>query len=298
LAPLKQLSRPNLASIPESTPPIRTAVTFSIDANGRARTETTRIMDKANIASGAVADHHHQQQHHLIDGYESSHSESSSDGEPIVIPSRTSNFSLPEKFKEPSLGQFDTAYRSTKGRRQSNTGSGHLSRPSSSQLDEESEAETVMIGTSSGDATEALKRVMGDRKKAIVGFNNKQYQRSSVPRYQHQYASSNNSPTTMTDPELGTPSTDRESSFSDSTRCVCGRRDGDIFMIQCESCEKWLHGLCVGINRQKLPKVYICAFCAQTPNMRGGRIREAVKSNGISYAESSPLAHKAFQSWR
>lgn len=222
VSPLKQLSRPSLASIPESTPNIRTEVTFSIDANGRARTKTIKITDEPKKSRGKE----------LTDGYESSHSDSSSDGEPIIIPSRPSSCSIPEKRKEPNLAQFDTACRSTKGRRQSNSGSSHISRSTSSQLDEESEAETVMIGDQSGNATEALKRAMSGRKKAGLGSINSQCVLSATPRYRYQYASTNNSPTTMTDPELGTPSTDRESSISDSTRCVCGRRDGDIFMIQ------------------------------------------------------------------
>lgn len=62
-----------------------------------------------------------------------------------------------------------------------------------------------------------------------------------------------------------------------------------------ESCEKWLHCNCVSIDPQRLPKVYICAFCVQTPNMRGGRIRDTARG---MQAVSSPLARKSFQSWR
>jgi hypothetical protein len=51
----------------------------------------------------------------------------------------------------------------------------------------------------------------------------------------------------------------------------------------------------VSIDPQRLPKVYICAFCVQTPNMRGGRIRDTARG---MQAVSSPLARKSFQSWR
>ena len=51
-----------------------------------------------------------------------------------------------------------------------------------------------------------------------------------------------------------------------------------------------------------MPSVYICAFCANTPNMRGGRIRDtgrgpAVMGHGGGSA-TSPLAHKSFRSFR
>jgi hypothetical protein len=43
----------------------------------------------------------------------------------------------------------------------------------------------------------------------------------------------NTSPTTVTDPDITTPSTDRDSNLSDETRCVCGTSDGSgQLMIQ------------------------------------------------------------------
>lgn len=63
-----------------------------------------------------------------------------------------------------------------------------------------------------------------------------------------------------------------------------------------ESCDNWLHAQCVNIDRRGLPPVYVCAFCAQTPNMRGGRIRDPAR--GTAHLASSPLAHKSFRSFR
>src|SRR5512140_2496102 len=40
------------------------------------------------------------------------------------------------------------------------------------------------------------------------------------------------------------------------------------------SCEMYLHGQCVNVTEQTMPSIYICAFCANTPNLRGGRIRD------------------------
>ncbi|KAL8927593.1 MAG: hypothetical protein Q9172_001303 [Xanthocarpia lactea] len=104
----------------------------------------------------------------------------------------------------------------------------------------------------------------------------------------------NISPTTITDPDLATPNSAHDSQVSgDSTRCVCrgSEFDGDL-MIQCESCKKWLHVRCVGLNGHKLPKVYLCVFCTgSTPNVRGGRVREPQRA--LFPAVTSPLAHKS-----
>lgn len=86
---------------------------------------------------------------------------------------------------------------------------------------------------------------------------------------------------------LNTPSTDRSSLSIDSTRCVCNNTDEGQTMVQCESCEKWLHMGCLGLKPSTLPAVYVCVFCTgQKPVVRGGRIRGSVPFD-------SPLTHKS-----
>jgi hypothetical protein len=86
---------------------------------------------------------------------------------------------------------------------------------------------------------------------------------------------------------LTTPSTDRSSISSESTRCVCNRHDDGQPMVQCESCKNWLHMICVGLNTANLPPVYVCVFCTgQTPVARGGRVRGPVPFD-------SPPTHKS-----
>ncbi|KFY25878.1 hypothetical protein V493_04404 [Pseudogymnoascus sp. VKM F-4281 (FW-2241)] len=296
-SPTKQASRMNLASIPEAAAGLnpRTAVTFSIDANGRAKTETTVVMDDSRaprrIHSRASSD-----------GWESPQSGSSTDEDPIMIPSRNASFSIPNKRSMPKMAQFNTS----RQHRSRKSGSAN----SSSLGDPDSESETIIDGDESGDAASALRKVMGNRRsvsnmagtqlqaasrtstRQILG-SQAQYQRQS---YAYQPSSSNTSPTTISDPDAETPSTDPGSTGSDSTRCVCSSRDGDEYMIQCESCEKWLHCNCVNVHPQRLPKVYICAFCVQTPNVRGPRVRGSVRAS--TQLAASPLAHKSFESWR
>jgi hypothetical protein len=65
----------------------------------------------------------------------------------------------------------------------------------------------------------------------------------------------------------------------------------------------WLHGRCVNISKRTVPSVYICLYCANTPNMRGGRIRDngRVSLGAMGAAmppAASPLAHKSFKSFR
>ncbi|EMD94655.1 hypothetical protein COCC4DRAFT_203843 [Bipolaris maydis ATCC 48331] len=87
-----------------------------------------------------------------------------------------------------------------------------------------------------------------------------------------------------------TPSTDRSNFSSESTRCICNGLvdDDDKPMVQCESCNMWLHIICVGLDKGSLPPVYVCVFCTgQTPLVRAGR------SRGPPVPLDSPLTHKS-----
>jgi len=297
ISPVKHQRPSNLMSIPEmERPRTRTEVKFTIDANGRARTETVLVEEDLRTSRGGPSAR--------SEGWESSqYDESSSDDEPILVPSRNTSFSLPQQ-KPPKIGSFDTSSRTHAPQRRSY--GGYSQSESSSQRSFRrdslgSEAETVLDeDDDSGDAAQALRKVMESRKERQVNTRNPQHHRysDSTTRRNPQdgnYSSSTNlSPTTITDPDGGaTPS----STKSGTTRCVCGSSDSEGgLMILCESCDNWLHADCVGIDHRSLPPVYVCAFCAQTPNLRGGRIREPAK--GISRMGLSPLAHKSFKSFR
>jgi hypothetical protein len=100
----------------------------------------------------------------------------------------------------------------------------------------------------SGDATHALRQVLKERgrgpRPSMNGFNNRlsrsshtfTHLRSSPPRLGSDFdihPRHNASPTTLTDPDLATPSTDRHSNPSNGTRCVCRSMDnGGHLMIQ------------------------------------------------------------------
>jgi hypothetical protein len=46
------------------------------------------------------------------------------------------------------------------------------------------------------------------------------------------------------------------------TRCICGRNDdNEGFMIQCDRCEVWQHGDCIGLTDATVPEKYYCELC-------------------------------------
>ncbi|KAG8726360.1 hypothetical protein FRC12_023468, partial [Ceratobasidium sp. 428] len=47
-------------------------------------------------------------------------------------------------------------------------------------------------------------------------------------------------------------------------RCHCGSEDENVgdFMIQCEDCLAWQHGICMGLGRiEDCPEHYYCELC-------------------------------------
>lgn len=88
-----------------------------------------------------------------------------------------------------------------------------------------------------GNAQAALRAIIQDRSRGMATSEAANYPQlhSSPPLIQSQYAMYQGSPTTITDPDLATPSTDRDSIASNmSTRCVCHTThfDGQVPVIQ------------------------------------------------------------------
>ncbi|KAL6925131.1 hypothetical protein FSHL1_002380 [Fusarium sambucinum] len=300
LSPMKSQNRlSGLASIPEGPPlqhPLtRTSVKFTIDSRGRARAETTIIPNEWDWEPGMGQRKVSRDRSRTRELGPSDDDESSSDDEPIIIPSRTNSFNtsfaLPDPVR-PVGSIFHSSRRSFSDR---STGSIH-DIMGGSPHDGESESETVMYERKDkiGDATSELRKVMEDRKKRShpmgQGGQHRPFQGSSLGPFR----GDSNSPSSLTESSL---IADRQ------VKCVCGRKGadgGDGFMIQCESCEMWLHGKCVNVNLRTQPRVYICAFCANTPNMRGGRLRDTGRGNlaGGGVPVASPLKTKSFRAFR
>jgi hypothetical protein len=207
-------------------------VIFTIDSKGKARTETIVIGEEPKRSKEIHVSSPHED-------WDSSSEISSSDEEPIIIPSRNTSFNLPQQPKGPKLTKFESFNRGSGPdvRRHSISASGYSNSESSSQrslrMDGlESEAETVMEGDDgSGDATRELRKVMENRKKNQLKQRNPRHHRyASDSRNSSRYYSSstNMSPTTVTDPNGATPSSSR----SGTTRCVCSNSESEGMMIQ------------------------------------------------------------------
>lgn len=100
----------------------------------------------------------------------------------------------------------------------------------------------------SGDAQHALRKLLKGRSRSLRlppkygarptrSPHSFAHLRSSPPRYGNRFdfnsRGPNTSPTTITDPDIATPRTDRQSNPSNSTRCVCNSMDnGGHLMIQ------------------------------------------------------------------
>jgi hypothetical protein len=144
--------------------------------------------------------------------------------------------------------------------------------------------------------TQALLNAHNQRWSATIDvakFSAIQEQERSCNPFTGDLVSTSLSPAT----NVPTPSTNRSVRSNESTRCLCNRAENEgQLMVQCESCSKWLHVRCVGLNELNMPPVYVCIFCTgSTPVARGGRIREPVRRTE-NFA--SPLGYKSGTQFR
>ncbi|XP_038606094.1 PHD finger protein 20 isoform X2 [Tachyglossus aculeatus] len=51
-------------------------------------------------------------------------------------------------------------------------------------------------------------------------------------------------------------------------RCVCRLQEENDFMIQCEECLCWQHGVCMGLLEDSVPETYTCYVCQDPPGQR------------------------------
>ncbi|KND88007.1 PHD finger protein 20-like protein 1 [Tolypocladium ophioglossoides CBS 100239] len=286
ISPSKTMPRlSNLASIPETSPQYRprTSVRFTIDAHGRARAETTVVGEVFGTDRGRPSSR--SSRHVSVSrSRDSSDDDSSTDDEPIIIPSRNNSFNasfaLPDPRK-PVGSIFHCSKRSISDRSASNSAN-----------DAESEAETVVNERQNkgGDATSELRKVVEDRQKRSNQMGSARSQRCVSTSIGRNFPGGSISPTSL-----------MKSSYAlegHGVRCVCDETSADEgggFMLQCKSCEMWLHGMCINITRHSVPSVYICGFCANTTNLAGRRSRENALGIG---GMVSPLANKSFRSFR
>ncbi|KAL2124221.1 hypothetical protein VTJ04DRAFT_586 [Mycothermus thermophilus] len=307
----------SLSSIPELQhgPEMRTQATFMIDANGRARVETTVVVVDSESRNGAAkrVSSYSVAPPRKAGGWDSDDDDSSTDDEPIIIPSRTSSFALPDPRKPTGVHPFQSQRRTSE---RSTTSSSYASfqgksreRGHESDSDEEGVANRddgsiTPTRRASGDALSELRKLRETRQKqqaaaaAAAAAGSRQQKRYHVP-IQYPRHQPTSSPTTLSESSLPTP-TDRSSR---NIKCVCHRAEAgrEELLVQCQSCEMYVHGSCVSITERTMPSIYICAFCANMPTANGTlRPRESgsISSSSTAVPLGSPLMKKSVKSFR
>ncbi|XP_053309252.1 PHD finger protein 20 isoform X4 [Spea bombifrons] len=61
---------------------------------------------------------------------------------------------------------------------------------------------------------------------------------------------------------------DEEEGDCEIVRCMCEVQEENDFMIQCEDCLCWQHGVCMGLLEDNVPEKYTCYICQDPPGQR------------------------------
>uniref|UniRef100_G1KFH5 PHD finger protein 20 n=1 Tax=Anolis carolinensis TaxID=28377 RepID=G1KFH5_ANOCA len=61
---------------------------------------------------------------------------------------------------------------------------------------------------------------------------------------------------------------DDDDSGFEIVRCICEVEEENDFMIQCEECLCWQHGVCMGLLEENVPEKYTCYICQDPPGKR------------------------------
>ncbi|KAM9296278.1 PHD finger protein 20 [Gastrophryne carolinensis] len=61
---------------------------------------------------------------------------------------------------------------------------------------------------------------------------------------------------------------DEEDGRCEIVRCMCEVQEENDFMIQCEECLCWQHGVCMGLLEDTVPEKYTCYVCQDPPGQR------------------------------
>lgn len=226
-SPMKHQHRlSSLASIPEASPQPQTwrSVRFTIDAHGRARAEATAVT--VGSSSGNISPRRTSRDFGRREHWESD-DDSSTDDEPIIIPSRqnsfNASFALPDPRK-PVGSIFGASKRSSSERSLGSYSNDGMS----SHHDGDSEGETARDEAQEkvGDAASELRKLVEDRQKRSSQMGNGRSQRYLQTNLGN-FRPENVSPSALTD----------SSHFSDrhEVRCICHKNraeEGDGFMVQ------------------------------------------------------------------
>nr|XP_060628380.1 PHD finger protein 20 isoform X2 [Anolis sagrei ordinatus] len=75
---------------------------------------------------------------------------------------------------------------------------------------------------------------------------------------------------------------DDDDSGFEIVRCICEVEEENDFMIQCEECLCWQHGVCMGLLEENVPEKYTCYICQDPPGTKISKVAESSNSKRSS----------------
>ncbi|XP_073415511.1 PHD finger protein 20 isoform X2 [Dendrobates tinctorius] len=68
--------------------------------------------------------------------------------------------------------------------------------------------------------------------------------------------------------EIDVTNAEEDEAECEIVRCMCEVQEENDFMIQCEECLCWQHGVCMGLLEDTVPEKYTCYVCQDPPGQR------------------------------
>ncbi|KIW70330.1 hypothetical protein, variant [Phialophora macrospora] len=239
-SPLKATADPISRTLSTSRSAKRGSMSLAIDENGVAKTVITKVsgdMD-LDVTSDSEAESFDEEDFHILHSQTNSFADCLNDEymQPQTTRlhghSKTDSHSTMASASSTKQSSYQGSRSSLTNSRSSDGQKGRRKRPI---LGSNIHDDTLMEEEPSGNAQQVLRAIMQDRSRSTSSQGDHKQLHSSPPLHQSQYASYNASPTTITDPDLATPSTDRDSLASNfSLRCLCNSStpDGSVPMVQ------------------------------------------------------------------
>lgn len=244
-SPLKSNADPisRTLSASRNTNTKRSSLSLAIDENGVAKTVITKNHQEMDLDATSASDTESfdDQDFHMLRSQGNSFAFPGTENHSHAEPdrpyghSKTSSHSTMASASSTKQSSYQGSTSSLTNTRGSDAPHVRRKRP---VLGSTIENDTLMEDEPTGNAQYALRAILQDRSRSTSSqgdSSNQTLLQSSPPLQQGPYALYNLSPTTITDPDLATPSTDRESLASNmGTRCLChsSAPDGLVPMVQ------------------------------------------------------------------
>ncbi|OCT50048.1 hypothetical protein CLCR_07074 [Cladophialophora carrionii] len=239
-SPLKSTVDPVSRTLSTSRDAKRGSMSLAIDENGVAKTVITKVSDDMDLdeTSESEVESFDEEDFHFLHSQGNSFAYCGNDepSQPQTIRlhghTKTDSHSTTASASSARQSSYQGSSSSLTTTRSSDGQQGRRKRP---VLGSNVHDDTLMEEEPSGNAQQVLRAIIQDRSRSTSSQGDNNQLHSSPPLHQGQYASYNASPTTITDPDLATPSTDMDGLASNlSLRCLCKSSipDGSVPMVQ------------------------------------------------------------------